>query len=145
MRSVDEVLGDLEVGRLLDLSRPICLLMVAVLHFVGPEDDPAGLIRRYRRALPAGSWFAASHIASDAAPAEQRDQVDRFARAYATTSSPLHVRGRDEFAGWFAGFEVLEPGVSFLPDWRPDQPEDPEDDPTCARPLAWCAVGRCPE
>ena len=142
MRDVDRVLGGSDVSRLLDLSRPVCVLMVAVLHFVGPEDDPGGLVDRYRRALPAGSWFAASHIASDAAPAEQREQIDRFAQAYATTSSPLHVRDREEFAGWFTGFDLLDPGVSFLPDWRPDHPEDPADDPTGARPLAWCAVGR---
>ena len=142
LRDPDAVLNEPEVARLLDLDRPVCLLMVAVLHFVGPEDDPAGLVRAYRDALPAGSWFAASHIASDRAPAEQREQVERFAKAYATTSNALHVRDRDEFASWFDGFELLDPGVSFLSDWRPDQPADASDDPTDARSLAWCAVGR---
>lgn len=142
MRDPAAVLSDPEVTRLLDLDRPVCVLMVAVLHFVGPEDDPAGVIDAYRRSLAAGSWFAASHIASDAAPEEQRDQVSRFAKAYATTSNPLHVRDHAEFASWFDGFDLLDPGVTFLPDWRPEGPGDAEEDPTGARSLAWCGVGR---
>lgn len=142
MRDPAAVLDDPAVSRLLDRNEPVCVLMVAVLHFVSPADDPAGIVATYRSSLPSGSWFAASHIASDAAPAEQREQVTRFAKAYASTSNPLHIREKGEFTALFDGFELLAPGVSFLPDWRPDHPEDPADDPTGARNLAWCAVGR---
>lgn len=142
MRDPEAVLSDPETQRLLDFTQPVCVLMIAVLHFVSPEDDPAGLIAAYRRALATGSWVAATHIACDLAPSEQQAQVRRFADAYAATSNPLYVRDYAEISDWFCGLELLEPGVTFLPDWRPGRPHDPDEDPTDARALAWCAVGR---
>jgi SAM-dependent methyltransferase len=58
LRDPDAVLGDPAIRALLDLSRPIAVLMVAVLHFVPDEDDPAGLVARFRDAVPAGSYLA---------------------------------------------------------------------------------------
>ncbi len=48
------------------------------------------------------------------------------------------MRDHGEIASWFDGFTVLDPGVTFIPDWRSDAALD---DPTAARRLAWCGVG----
>ncbi|GAB2751902.1 SAM-dependent methyltransferase [Salinifilum aidingensis] len=139
LRDAEAVLSDPRTLRALDFEQPICVLMVAVLHFVSPADDPAGIIDRYSVRLPPGSWLALTHIANDEAPDEQARAVDRFAAAYQDTSNPLFVRDRAEILPWFDGFTVLDPGVTFIPDWRPDAALD---HPTEARRLAWCGVGR---
>lgn len=138
LREPDTVLDHPETRRLIDFSRPVCLLMVAVLHFVGDQDRPADIVERYVDRLAPGSRLALSHIACDAAPAEEADQVRRFCAAYQDTSNPLYCRDRDEVTRFFAGLHVLEPGVVFLPDWRPDITPDPDDG---SRALAWCGVG----
>lgn len=141
LREPESIVDSPEVNRVLDFDRPVCLLMVAILHFVGDEDKPAELVAKFRDRLASGSWFAVSHIACDEAPADQQDQVRRFCEAYKDTSNPLHLRNKAEFSALFNGFDILSPGVVFLPDWRPEWRQRP-DDP--ARPLAWCAVGQKP-
>lgn len=141
MRDPRAVLNAPETRRVLDFDQPICVLMIAVLHFVSAEDDPSMITAAYRDALPAGSWLALTHIAKDQAPTAQAAEVERFAAAYRQTSNPLFVRDRAEITSWFDGFDLLEPGVTFLPDWRADVELD---DPTMARKLAWCGVGSKP-
>jgi hypothetical protein len=141
LRDPDGVLGHPETRRLLDLSEPVCLLAVAVLHFVPDTDRPHDVLAGYRHRLTAGSRLALSHIAGDAAPAAERARMSAFCDAYKNTGTPLYRRDRDEVAGLFQGWRLLEPGVVFLPDWRPASPADAADP---ARPSAWCGVGELP-
>ena len=111
------VLGSPAVQRLLDFTRPVGLLMVAVFHFVSDERDPAAIVGRYRDALPSGSLLALSHLTADQMPAEMAGVVE----AMRNSRDPMFFRSYDEVTRMFAGFELVEPGVVSAPQWRPDE------------------------
>jgi CheY-like chemotaxis protein len=132
------VLGHEKTRGLLDFNRPIGLLAVAVLHFLPADVDPYAVLAQYRQALPAGSYFALSHLTSDVGS----DQVDQIVRLYARSQNPVIARGRDDITAMFAGFDLVEPGVVFTPQWHPESPEDVGDQPD--RSGALVGVGRKP-
>jgi hypothetical protein len=129
----------LEAGatrRLLDLSQPIGLLMVAVVHFVAPDKDPVGIVRRYAEALAPGSFVAISHLTADPMPAEMGAVVELMR----DTRDPIYLRSRDEVSALFDGFDLVEPGLVPTPLWRPRGALGVEDDPERSGVLA--GVGR---
>jgi SAM-dependent methyltransferase len=124
---------------LIDFDRPVCLLMVALLHFIGDDDRPAELIAEYRDRLAPGSKLVISHLSSDDATPEQQEQVNTFTDAYKDTSTRLYTRTKAELTALFDGWEIEQPGLVHLQDWRPDNPADLHQE---AYQLAWCGVGR---
>lgn len=141
LRNPDGILKHPDTLALIDFDRPVCLLMVALLHFVGDEDNPADVIAYYRDRLAPGSQLVLSHIASDEAPPEEKDQVAAFLEAYKNTTTRLYIRSKAELGALFEGWELEEPGIVHLQDWRPDGPADRA---PAAYTLGWCAVGRKP-
>jgi SAM-dependent methyltransferase len=115
---VDAVLEDPMTRAVLDLDRPVALLAVALLHFVGDERRPGEALARYRDALAPGSHLVLSHASADDVPAPTDDHVALYRR----TTTPMSMRPGDEVARFFAGFTLLEPGVTRIPLWRPDGP-----------------------
>jgi hypothetical protein len=138
VRDPQSVLNDPAVAQTLDLSQPVGVLMVALLHFVSEDDDPAGLVGQFRDALGTGSYLALSH-ASD-----QHDPVRsaQARRLYQDTATPITLRGEDEIRPLFAGFELVEPGLTHLPLWRPDLGQPLDGDP--ARFSIFAGVGHKP-
>ncbi|MDF2975296.1 MAG: hypothetical protein K0S40_24 [Actinomycetospora sp.] len=132
---VDAVLGDPITQSLLDLSRPVGVLVVALLHFVGDERGPAQVLARYRAAMAPGSHLVVSHASADGAP----DRADEHQSLYRRTATPMTMRTRDEVAALLDGFTLVEPGIVFLPQWRPDDPV-PAANPE--RFTGYAAVGR---
>jgi hypothetical protein len=100
----------------LDFSRPIGLLMVAVLHFVPDAADPAGIVAAYRDALPAGSFIALSHLTADHQPEAMAGVVE----AMRNSRDPMYFRTYDDVAPLFAGLDLVSPGLVSAPSWRPD-------------------------
>jgi O-methyltransferase involved in polyketide biosynthesis len=141
IRRPREVLTHPEVKRLLDLSEPVCVLMVAVLHFVGEEAWQ--VLSEYHDQFAEGSWLALSHISDELAGPDEKQAVERFRASYDGTTSPLCVRNRAEIESWFPDGSLLPPGIVPIPDWRPDSPRTAEDD--TARRFAWCGVGEIRE
>jgi hypothetical protein len=144
IRDPDSVLQAPEVELLLDFDRPIGMLMVGILLYVADEYDPAGLVATYRDACAPGSLLPLSIITLD--EAEQHDpvtyqQVLKLISVYDDASEQLYVRGRDEFTSWFAGVQLLAPGVVVLPEWRPDR-EVEADATSPARLLGIGGMGR---
>ncbi|MCE7001338.1 SAM-dependent methyltransferase [Kibdelosporangium philippinense] len=139
LRNPDGILNHPRTLELIDFSKPVCVLMVALLHFVGDEDKPGELIAYYRSKLAPGSMLALSHICNDEAPQDQKDQVDAFVRAYENTTTRLYSRTKAEMEKLFEGWDMVEPGVVHPPDWRPDNPIDSD---MSAYYLGWCGVGR---
>ncbi len=125
IRDPDAVFAADETQRLIDWSEPVCVLMIAVLHFVGPDDDPAGLVERYQRKLAPGSWLGLTHatVADDAPPAKA-EQARAFVAAYKKSSNPLWLRSDEDIRPWLRDWPLLEPGISPLADWRPDRRPD---------------------
>ncbi len=114
------------VTRLLDFSKPVGLLMVAVFHFVSDERDPFGVVRRYRDALSAGSLVALSHLTADQTPVGMGAVVE----AMKNSRDPMYFRSYDEVLAMFDGLELVAPGVVDAPAWRrePDcEDTGPED------------------
>ena len=136
LRDADAVLAHPDVTALVDFSQPVGLLMVTVLHFVPDSDDPAGIVGRFASALAPGSFLAISHATHEAAPGTAAQVQD----LYESTSAAAHTRTHAEIARFFAGFDLVEPGLVYLPLWRPDgpPPEHPE------RAWFYAGVGRKP-
>jgi hypothetical protein len=116
IRDVDAVFAAPGVRDLLDLSRPVGLLMVALLHFVPDSDDPAGLAERYRARLAPGSVHVLSHVTADHDSAEAAAASDVYRR----TASPVIPRTRQQVAALFGDAELVEPGLVDATDWRPE-------------------------
>ncbi|MFE2725383.1 SAM-dependent methyltransferase [Kitasatospora sp. NPDC059327] len=129
-----ELLGDPALTSTLDLDRPVGLLMIAVLMLVADEDDPWGKVAALRDALPSGSCLALTHPTQDFDP-ESVAKVAEAARAGGMTLVP---RTREEVAGFFDGWDLIEPGVAPVMAWRPDG--EPPADPTAA--YYWGGVAR---
>jgi O-methyltransferase involved in polyketide biosynthesis len=143
IRDPAAVFDDETTMRLIDWSEPVCLLMITVLHFIGPDDDPDGLLAAYRAQLAPGSWLAVTHgTCTEDAPPERAAEVRRFVDAYRDTSNPAYLRSAEEILPWFGGWPLLEPGLTAPPDWRPAEPVSALEAET--RPFAWCAVARRP-
>jgi len=139
LRDPAAILAHPRARRLLDRSRPIALILAAVLHFI-PDDDEAalGAVRDLTAALPAGSYLVISHGTYDGASS---DMLAQLARLYAATIHPLGFRSRAQLAPFFDGFELVSPGIVFAPVWRPDgNPSPLADEPERAAILA--GVGR---
>ena len=124
-----------DLAGLLDLSRPVGLLMVALLHFVLDEGDPRGILARYAARLAPGSWLVVSHGSFDTAPG-----VLMMEKLYGQTSTPMQMRSRGELELLLSAVDLVEPGIEFLPAWRPDHPDDVGGDPSWSS--AYGAVGR---
>jgi len=113
------VVGDEAVRALLDLSRPVCLLMVAVGHFIADDAALGGAISTYRDTLPSGSYIVMSHGTQVKATEESEEIQALYARGGTDTVS----RTADELAALLTGWEPIEPGIVFAGEWRPDDPE----------------------
>jgi hypothetical protein len=136
LRDPGAILAQPVLRDLLDWDRPIGLLLVSVLHFVFDEYDPRGIVTTLRDGLPAGSYLAIQHATTDEQP-ENTLQMLRYVNSQ--SPEPMQWRSRDEITEFFDGLTILEPGVVFLTQWRPADP-DAEADP--ARFASYAAIGR---
>jgi SAM-dependent methyltransferase len=122
LRDPESILGHPTIGKLIDMDQPVGLMLVAILHFIRDDEDPAGLVAAYREALPPGSHLILSHGTRDFHPPETgaEDAVGVYRDSKATAT--FNLRTYDEVSGLFDGFELVEPGLVHLPLWRPDGP-----------------------
>jgi S-adenosyl methyltransferase len=139
LRDPDAVLGNPEVNRVLDFSRPIAVLLFSVLHFVSDEDGPKSAIAAYRDATVPGSYLAITHGTADYKPKEAKDAREVYARS----SHPVTSRSRAAVLDLFDGYDLLDPGLTDAILWRPD-PQAPPDplNGDVARYSLYGAVGR---
>jgi S-adenosyl methyltransferase len=139
LRDIDAVLGSAELQRTLDLSKPVGLLLIAVMHFIPDEDDPWALAARLLAALPSGSYLALSHLTGDFDPAAWAGVVAVYRRSGVT----MRVRPKPDVERFFAGLDLIDPGVVSLPRWRPD-PTDVGGPPSDAAVSVYGGVARKP-
>ena len=100
----------------LDFSRPVAVLLLLILHAIGDADDPYQIVARLMAAVPAGSYLAISHAASDIKPERMAELAERVNQV---SYQQLTSRGRAEVERFFAGLELVEPGVVQVQQWRP--------------------------
>jgi hypothetical protein len=114
----------------------MALLMVAVLHFVPDSAQPRLTIEQYLKALAPGSLFVLSHVSID----DWDDEPDRDVPSYNQTTTPVYARTHQEILNLMDSTELVEPGLVWAQDWRPDQTEDLSEDPKNSYILA--GIGR---
>jgi hypothetical protein len=126
IRSPRAVLDNPDVRDFIDFTQPVGLLLLAILHHLGDDEDPAGVARQYHDALPAGSYIAISHFHD---PGEAHPDASGKARAvekiFNETLGTGRWRTHDEILAYVDGLELLEPGIVPLPEWRPDGADEP--------------------
>jgi SAM-dependent methyltransferase len=137
LRRPDAILEHCDVRGQLDFSRPVAVLVVAILHAIPDTDDPHRIIGRLRDALAPGSHLLVSHPSFDGIP----EVWQRFAQVAADGGYPITPRPRAEVERFFTGFELVEPGVVWVPQWRPEDPGDVGEQP---ERTAYGGVGRKP-
>jgi S-adenosyl methyltransferase len=116
LRHPEAILANAELRGLIDLSKPAALCMSLVLHFVTDDEGPYGIVARLREALCSGSYLVLTHVTGDARDA---GTVSEITAVYTEATAPLVTRTRAEVTRLFTGFELVEPGLVFLSQWRP--------------------------
>jgi SAM-dependent methyltransferase len=134
LREPEKILTDHTVRRLIDFSQPVGLLLVAVLHVIGDADDPWRIVARLRDALAPGSYLVVCHATSESKPAVTQAIEKVYTRGVTTGS---RIRSRAEILRFFGGFDLVDPGLVYMPQWRPDSPDDVPADPS----QLWALVG----
>jgi hypothetical protein len=132
VRDPDTILHEAS-GRL-DFTRPVAVMLVAVLHFVGDGDDPYGIVRRLMAAVPPGSSLTISHVPSDMHATAMKAMGDRLNRLLAQHST---YRSRAQVTRFFDGLDLVPPGVVPIQQWGPDTAEE-----AGAAAAMWGGVGR---
>ncbi len=116
-RRPGDILADRELNDLIDFDRPVAVLMLAVLHFIGDEADPPGIVARLRSAMAPGSYLAVSHVTADF---DADSRVREAGAVYEKATYQITLRSRDHVMRLFEGFDLVEPGLTTLSLWRPD-------------------------
>lgn len=124
---------------MLDFDRPVALSLIALLHFVSDEDGAHDLVQGLLSELPSGSYLVVSHATADFTPEESKAATEKLKAAGVT----LALRSRDEFARFFDGLDLVEPGVEVPHKWHPElgEPVPGQDDGVIP---GYGAVGRKP-
>jgi hypothetical protein len=117
LRDPAAILASPQLREVIDFTRPVAVLLVAILHFIKDEEDPAGIVATLRDALPPGSYLVLSHGTQDFHPPGGADMA---AAAYKNATAPLVLRTHEQVSAFFNGFDLLEPGLVQAPLWRPE-------------------------
>ena len=125
-----------EAARTLDFSRPVAIMLTAILHLIPDRDDPYDLVSQLVNAVVPGSYVVISHAASDIDTGAMISMANRLNELMAQQAVP---RTHREVAAFFAGLELLEPGLVRIPEWRPASVSE-----SAVRAQMWGAVGRKP-
>ncbi|RJO79356.1 hypothetical protein D5S18_03265 [Nocardia panacis] len=137
LRRPSELLAEVGATGLIDFTRPVGLLLVAVLHLLSDADSPAERVAELRAELAAGSHVAISHLSSASRP---EDAARLGANAANVSRVGIHFRDRRGITAMFEGWDLVEPGVVELPLWRPESERDRHEQP--GRSLGLAGVGR---
>jgi SAM-dependent methyltransferase len=132
----DRILAHPEVRRLLDFEQPIAVLLVAMLHLIPDKEDPARLVAQLRDAIAPGSYLVLSHGTPESRP----EAVAEGQQVLKRSGVAITPRTREQVQRLFAGFDLVEPGLVWVPQWRPDTPEDVGQHPE--RSVMLAGVGR---
>jgi hypothetical protein len=120
VRDPDSILD--QAAGVLDFTRPVAVLLLALLHFVADEEDPAAIVARFAAALAPGSLIAISHLTADFAP----EAITGSANAYnARVPVQVHPRSRDQVAALCGGLPVPYPGVVPVNHWMASMRQSP--------------------
>ncbi len=118
LRQPEAILAHPAVTETLDLTRPVGLVLVGVLHHLRDDDDPQGIVATLLGALPPGSYLTLTQVTGDVHP----ETMAGVKASVEQSGIPYILRTRAATAAFFAGLELAEPGLVPVQEWRPDGP-----------------------
>ena len=118
IRRPGELLANPVIRGHLDFGRPVAVLLLAIMHFVTDEDDPAAIAASLRAALAPGSYLVLTTICQELLP--DKAAAERAKDVYQKAGQPIKARGTEEIRGFFGDFELVEPGLVPKHAWRPE-------------------------
>ena len=116
IRDTDSVLH--AASGLLDFSQPIAVILVGILHLIPDSSDPAAITAQLIEAVSAGSWLAIAHPASDVAADQVAVMASRYNQRVSTAAT---LRTHAEISAFFAGTELVSPGLVQYHQWHPGE------------------------
>lgn len=115
LRHPADIIGHAALNAPIDWSRPVAVLLVAILHFIPDDDGPRAIIREFRDTMAPDSHIVISHAHHEG----DDEAVRRIISVYRNANAPMILRTRERIAEFFTGFDLVEPGLVPLPKWRP--------------------------
>jgi len=122
LREPDTILGDPALRETLDLTRPVGLLLIAVMHFITDDDSAYDVVRQLLGALPAGSHLVMTHLTGDLLAEDVRADFDSINQK---AGIPVRCRSRKQFDQFFTGLVLAEPGIVPINRWRAEAETGP--------------------
>jgi hypothetical protein len=135
-----------EAARTLDFAKPIAVMLLGILGYVPDQDEPESIVARLMSRVSPGSYLVINdgtnvfHGQTDDEPIEDSPRARVVALYAATGATPYHLRTPKQIEGFFAGLELIDPGVVSASQWRAEA--NPLRPP--AKVDSFCGVGRKP-
>ncbi len=124
--------------RTLDFERPVAVMLLGILNFIGDDDEALGIVRELMAAVPPGSYLAVAHPTLEIKPEESAAAARQWNE---TATPPITLRYKAQMLRWFDGLDLLDPGVVTCTKWRPES-----GDPTADTDVyQFCGVARKPD
>jgi hypothetical protein len=120
VREPERILAHPSVQQMLDFSQPVAVMCVAVLPFVTDQEDPWSIVSALTEHLVPGSHLTVSQTTFETLPAED---VALLQEKYRNASAPVTLRSREAITRFFDGFDLIDPGLVPLTEWRADDQE----------------------
>jgi hypothetical protein len=133
-REPEAILAHPSLRDTLDLSQPVGLMLIALLHFMKDEDNPFEHVATLVDAMPSGSYLTLTHAVNDHLPPRKAGELNDIGRV------PFEMRPRTEVARFFDGLELVPPGLVSLSEWRAE--DEPQPRPSVVDIAADGAVAR---
>jgi hypothetical protein len=139
LRHPDSILHHPDLRKTLDLTRPVGLTLIAVMHFITDDTQANAIVDELLHALPAGSYLALTHLTGDLLPTDVRDDFDSINNQ---ASIPMRHRSLDQINRFVTGLELAEPGIVPINRWRAEA--EPEPRPTDNDTAVYGAIAKLP-
>jgi hypothetical protein len=135
---VGAVLDGDQVRAVLDLDRPVAVLLASVLHLIEDDEKAYAAVRALRERLAPGSYLVIVHGTFDTLPVETRQAVTDLLSG--GKHGTYRARSSEEVRRFIDGLELQEPGIVSSVEWRTDPGNPPET--TVADAMCWVAVAK---
>ncbi len=104
-----------QAADVLDFGQPVAVMLLGILQGIPDQDKPGAIVARLMDAVAPGSYLALTQIASDVAAGEVEEGVQRYNER---ATVPVVARTHAEACQFFAGLDLVEPGVVQVHRWR---------------------------
>ena len=116
LTDLDTVLSSDTVQEMIDFTKPVAVLAVAVLHFLPDERHPENVLASYREKIVPGSYMVLSHVTSDHDP----EQAAGALAVYRKSANPVYTRTHAEISAMLDGLDLVPPGLVDATQWHHD-------------------------